>query len=139
MVTVSFAGTNRGGRSPSPGSTAAGQAPAMGRWRPATCRTAVDPARRAATIAGMDGTPISSPRRVVVLCGGVGGAKLVDGLAQVVDGAQLTVIVNTADDFRHYSLHISPDVDTVIYTLAGRANPVTGWGIASDTRLVMDA
>ncbi len=70
---------------------------------------------------------------VVALAGGVGGAKLAQGLAGIVEGDRLTVIVNTADDFDLWGLHISPDLDTVMYTLAGIANPVTGWGIAGDT------
>lgn len=70
---------------------------------------------------------------MVALAGGVGGAKLADGLAQVLPPEDLTVIVNTADDFEWYGLHISPDLDTVMYTLAGAANPVTGWGLAGDT------
>lgn len=69
----------------------------------------------------------------VVFAGGVGGAKLADGMARSTDGASLTIIVNTADDFELYGLHISPDLDTVMYTLAGIANPETGWGIAGDT------
>jgi len=69
---------------------------------------------------------------IAALAGGVGGAKLADGLAQCV-GADLTVIVNTGDDFEHLGLHISPDLDTVMYTLAGIANPATGWGIAGET------
>jgi LPPG:FO 2-phospho-L-lactate transferase len=69
---------------------------------------------------------------VVALAGGVGGAKLADGLAQL-PGHRLTVIVNTGDDFTHLGLHISPDLDTVMYTLAGIANPQTGWGIAGET------
>jgi LPPG:FO 2-phospho-L-lactate transferase len=69
---------------------------------------------------------------VVALAGGVGGAKLADGLAQLL-GERLTVIVNTGDDFTHLGLHISPDLDTVMYTLAGIANPQTGWGIAGET------
>jgi LPPG:FO 2-phospho-L-lactate transferase len=69
---------------------------------------------------------------VVALAGGVGGAKLADGLARLL-GARLTVIVNTGDDFTHLGLHISPDLDTVMYTLAGIANPQTGWGIAGET------
>ncbi len=77
--------------------------------------------------------------KVVALAGGVGGAKLAQGLADVVPSADLTVIVNTADDFELYGLHISPDVDTVLYTLAGLANPATGWGIANDTRATLDA
>jgi LPPG:FO 2-phospho-L-lactate transferase len=69
---------------------------------------------------------------IVALAGGVGGAKLADGLQRVV-GKTLTVIVNTGDDFELHGLHISPDLDTVMYTLAGIANPETGWGIAGDT------
>lgn len=64
----------------------------------------------------------------VVLTGGVGGAKLVLGLLQVVDPATVTVIVNTGDDFRHLGLHISPDIDTLLYTLSGKANTAQGWG-----------
>ena len=66
--------------------------------------------------------------KVVALAGGVGGAKLVDGLAQVLQPDQLTVIVNTGDDFEHLGLYICPDLDTVCYTLAGEANLTTGWG-----------
>jgi LPPG:FO 2-phospho-L-lactate transferase len=69
---------------------------------------------------------------IIALAGGVGGAKLADGLQRVV-GAELTVVVNTGDDFQLYNLNISPDLDTVMYTLAGIANPVSGWGIAGDT------
>jgi len=65
---------------------------------------------------------------VAALAGGVGGAKLADGLAQVVPPGSLTIIVNTGDDFEHLGLHISPDLDTVCYTLAGLANRTTGWG-----------
>jgi LPPG:FO 2-phospho-L-lactate transferase len=68
----------------------------------------------------------------------VGGAKFLQGLAGVVANDNLTAIVNTADDFELYGLHISPDVDTVMYTLAGIANPETGWGIAGDTRATLD-
>jgi len=74
---------------------------------------------------------------IVALAGGVGGAKLADGLAAIV-GRELTVVVNTADDFEHLDLHISPDLDTVMYTLAGLANPETGWGIAGDTWSFLD-
>lgn len=71
--------------------------------------------------------------RIVALAGGVGGAKLADGLAQVLHPDQLTIIVNTADDFTHLGLRISPDLDTVCYTLAGFANPDTGWGRENET------
>ena len=70
---------------------------------------------------------------IVVLAGGVGGAKLADGLAQIVPPEQLTVIVNTGDDFEHFGLKISPDLDTAMYTMAGQANPETGWGRAGES------
>ena len=66
--------------------------------------------------------------KVVALAGGVGGAKLVDGLARLLLPEMLTTIVNTGDDFEYLGLKISPDLDTVCYTLAGLANPETGWG-----------
>jgi LPPG:FO 2-phospho-L-lactate transferase len=76
--------------------------------------------------------------RVVCLAGGVGGAKLADGLQQVLAPGELTVIVNTGDDFERHSLTICPDHDTVLYTLAGIADPKQGWGIAGETWAVMD-
>lgn len=66
--------------------------------------------------------------KIVALAGGVGGAKLADGLAQTLPPEDLTIIVNTGDDFEHWGLKICPDLDTVCYTLAGLANPETGWG-----------
>ena len=66
--------------------------------------------------------------RVAALAGGVGGAKLADGLARSLPDDHLTMIVNTGDDFEHLGWMISPDLDTVTYTLAGIANPETGWG-----------
>jgi LPPG:FO 2-phospho-L-lactate transferase len=74
-----------------------------------------------------------SNHAVTVLSGGVGGAKLVLGMAQCVSPSRLAVIVNTADDAAFHGLHVSPDLDTTLYTLAGIANPETGWGIAQDT------
>jgi LPPG:FO 2-phospho-L-lactate transferase len=71
--------------------------------------------------------------RVVVLAGGVGGAKLADGFAQILPPGQLSVVVNTGDDFTHLGLTICPDLDTVLYTLAGVANPTTGWGRAGES------
>jgi LPPG:FO 2-phospho-L-lactate transferase len=71
--------------------------------------------------------------KIVALAGGVGGAKLAHGLAQILPPEDLTVIVNTGDDFEHLGLSISPDLDTVCYTLAGLANPETGWGRAGET------
>jgi LPPG:FO 2-phospho-L-lactate transferase len=71
--------------------------------------------------------------RVAALAGGVGGAKLAGGLAQVLPPESLTVVVNTGDDFDHLGLHISPDLDTVCYTLAGLSSRITGWGRADET------
>lgn len=71
--------------------------------------------------------------RVVALAGGVGGAKLADGLASILPADHLSVVVNIGDDFQHYGLHISPDLDTVMYTLSDLANPETGWGVRDET------
>ena len=67
---------------------------------------------------------------IVALAGGVGGARLAVGLTQVLAPRDLAVVVNTADDFEHLGLTICPDLDTVLYTLAGVNNPATGWGRA---------
>jgi LPPG:FO 2-phospho-L-lactate transferase len=66
--------------------------------------------------------------RYLAITGGVGGAKLALGLSKLLDGGELAFVVNTADDFRHLGLHVSPDVDTLVYTLAAENNPETGWG-----------
>ncbi len=71
--------------------------------------------------------------KVVVITGGVGGAKLVLGLAQVMTPQNITAIVNTADDFSHLGLWVSPDIDTLLYTLSGRANAQLGWGREGET------
>jgi LPPG:FO 2-phospho-L-lactate transferase len=71
--------------------------------------------------------------KIVALAGGVGGAKLAHGLACHLNPGDLTVIVNTADDFEHLGLFISPDLDTVCYTMAGLENPETGWGRVEDS------
>jgi LPPG:FO 2-phospho-L-lactate transferase len=71
--------------------------------------------------------------KIVALAGGVGGAKLAHGLAQILPPEDLTIIVNTGDDFEHMGLTICPDLDTVCYTLAGLANPETGWGRVNET------
>ena len=73
------------------------------------------------------------PGPVVALAGGVGGARLADGLARNLAPEDLTVIVNIGDDFDHLGMRICPDLDTVCYTLAGVANPATGWGRTDDT------
>lgn len=75
----------------------------------------------------------SASRRVIALCGGVGGAKLALGLYRVLGPDELTVIVNTGDDFEHLGLHVSPDLDTVLYTLAGLADRERGWGRADES------
>ncbi len=75
---------------------------------------------------------------IVALAGGVGGAKLAQGLYLALPPETLTVIGNTADDMVHLGLRISPDLDTVLYTLAGLANAATGWGIAGDSTRTFD-
>lgn len=79
----------------------------------------------------------TAPLRIVALAGGVGGAKLAHGLALALPPENLTVVVNTGDDFSHLGMSISPDLDTVCYTLAGLANPVTGWGREDEQWSVM--
>ncbi len=76
---------------------------------------------------------------IVVLAGGVGGARLARGIQRVIPAGELTVIVNTADDFEHLGLAVSPDLDTVMYTLAGLENPSQGWGLAGETWSFMAA
>ena len=71
--------------------------------------------------------------KVCALAGGVGGAKLASGLQDVLPPGDLSVIVNTADDFDLWGLHICPDLDTVMYTLAGISNPDTGWGVSGES------
>jgi len=71
--------------------------------------------------------------KITALAGGTGGAKLVDGLTTLLGPDMLTLVVNTGDDFEHLGLAISPDLDTVTYTLAGLANPQSGWGRTDET------
>jgi LPPG:FO 2-phospho-L-lactate transferase len=75
---------------------------------------------------------------LVTLCGGVGAARLLSGLVRVVPPSSITAIVNVGDDTVLHGLHISPDLDTITYTLAGLDNRETGWGIAGETWTVMD-
>ena len=70
---------------------------------------------------------------IVVLAGGVGAARFLQGLVQVVDPAEVTVVVNTADDVEVHGLYVSPDVDTVLYHLAGLADETRGWGVRGET------
>ena len=74
----------------------------------------------------------------MALAGGVGGAKLALGLSRILPPEQLTVVVNTGDDETFHGLHVSPDLDTMLYTLAGISNPETGWGIAGETFHALD-
>jgi LPPG:FO 2-phospho-L-lactate transferase len=76
---------------------------------------------------------------VTALAGGVGAARFLRGLVRVIDPAELTVIVNTADDERFHGLAVSPDLDTVTYTLAGAEHPEQGWGLAGETFAAMEA
>jgi LPPG:FO 2-phospho-L-lactate transferase len=76
---------------------------------------------------------------VLALAGGVGGAKLALGLARVLPPEALTIVVNTGDDEEFHGLHVSPDLDTVMYTLAGVANQDTGWGLKDETFRVLEA
>jgi LPPG:FO 2-phospho-L-lactate transferase len=75
---------------------------------------------------------------IAALCGGVGGAKLAYGFARVLPPRELTVIVNTGDDFEHFGLKICPDVDTVMYALSGIDNREAGWGRAAESWAVLD-
>jgi LPPG:FO 2-phospho-L-lactate transferase len=78
-------------------------------------------------------------RDIVYLTGGVGGARLLRGLARVVSPEHLTVIVNTGDDLTHWGLRVCPDLDTVMYTLAGIADPEQGWGVRGDSRRTLQS
>jgi LPPG:FO 2-phospho-L-lactate transferase len=75
---------------------------------------------------------------IVALAGGVGAARFLDGLAAVVDPSTITAIVNTGDDAGFHGLHVSPDLDIVMYTLAGIVDPTAGWGIQGDTNHTLD-
>lgn len=86
-------------------------------------------------MSGMNG---SNNSVIVAIAGGVGGAKMAQGMALALPPGELTVVVNTGDDMEHLGLHISPDIDTVLYTLGGIANPATGWGIQGDTTATLD-
>ena len=78
------------------------------------------------------------PGKVVVLAGGVGAARFLDGLAGVIPAADITVIGNTGDDLEVHGLSVSPDLDTLTYTLAGVVDPAQGWGLAGDTFECLD-
>ena len=76
--------------------------------------------------------------KILALAGGVGGAKFAYGLYHCMDPKDLTIVVNTADDFYHFGLYISPDVDTVCYTISNQANNDTGWGLSGESWVVME-
>jgi len=76
--------------------------------------------------------------QVVVLAGGVGAARMLSGFVQVVEPADVIAIVNVGDDLELHGLHISPDLDTITYTLAGEINPETGWGLRGESWQAMD-
>ncbi len=82
---------------------------------------------------------MSKDLNIVALTGGVGGAKLALGLTKVLSPENLSLVVNTGDDFQHLGLHISPDIDTLLYTLSGLENPKTGWGRNGETWSFMSA
>ncbi len=75
---------------------------------------------------------------ISVLAGGVGAARLLAGMVHATDPTSITVVVNTADDAVVHGLYVSPDIDTVVYTLSGRSNPETGWGLANETWRAME-
>jgi len=77
--------------------------------------------------------------RVLAITGGVGGAKLCLGLAEIHTPEQLAFVVNTGDDFIHLGLHVSPDIDTLVYTLSGLSNEQTGWGRSDESWRFMEA
>lgn len=77
-------------------------------------------------------------KRIVVLSGGVGGARLVEGIARAAEAGEVTVVVNTGDDFDHWGLRICPDVDTVLYHLSGDVDFERGWGVAGDSTRALD-
>ena len=76
---------------------------------------------------------------ITTLAGGVGAARFLRGMVSTVEASEVTAIVNTGDDMVLHGLHISPDIDTVTYTLAGASNDATGWGLASESWTVMGA
>jgi LPPG:FO 2-phospho-L-lactate transferase len=82
---------------------------------------------------------MSDQGRVLALSGGIGGAKLALGLDRVLEPGLLTVVANTGDDFTHLGLHVSPDIDTLLYTLAGLDDPAKGWGRRDETWTFMKA
>ncbi len=85
------------------------------------------------------GTAQTLPAPIVALCGGVGAARFLRGLVRVVEPSELTAIVNTGDDRIFYGVHVSPDLDIVTYTLAGRVDARRGYGLEDDSYEMVDA
>lgn len=83
--------------------------------------------------------PATSDPKIAVICGGVGAARFLRGLVQVVDPAQITAIINVADDMVLHGLSISPDIDTITYTLANAIDPERGWGLRDETWRAMES
>lgn len=90
-------------------------------------------------IAGRPAPDAGADRLAVALSGGIGGAKLADGLCRLLPPGRLVAIANTGDDFEHLGLHVSPDLDTLMYTLAGLHDPGRGWGRRDETWEFMSA
>ncbi len=86
---------------------------------------------------GIETGPVSNAN-IVVLSGGVGAARLLQGLVQLVPASRLTAIVNVGDDLTLHGLHISPDIDTIVYTLAGQVSTSRGWGLTGESWLAME-
>jgi LPPG:FO 2-phospho-L-lactate transferase len=97
------------------------------------------PGEAGAGAAGAGAVGAKGGPRVTALAGGVGAARLLRGLVAVLNPAEITAVVNTGDDIVLHGLHISPDLDTVTYTLAGAINPQTGWGLSGETWQAMEA
>ncbi|HXC39083.1 MAG TPA: 2-phospho-L-lactate transferase [Burkholderiales bacterium] len=85
------------------------------------------------------GSAEARSKKVLALSGGVGGAKLADGLARTLAPEQVAIVCNTGDDFEHLGLTICPDIDSVLYKLAGRNDTLRGWGLANESWTVMGA
>ncbi|MCS6835100.1 MAG: 2-phospho-L-lactate transferase [Anaerolineae bacterium] len=82
---------------------------------------------------------LNTEQNILLLVGGVGGAKLALGMQAILPPERLRIVVNTGDDFWHYGLKICPDLDTVLYTLSGRVERSQGWGVANDSTTALEA
>ena len=83
-------------------------------------------------------TSLKSSPSIIALSGGIGGSKLALGLANSMSPERLMIIANIGDDFKHFGLHISPDIDTLLYTLSGKSDSKRGWGLANETWQVLE-